>query len=84
MHDYTTCRCTSLPGCTDSTEDDRRNSKVEVGMFIHDDRIIAAQFEQALAQAIGEPFTNTAADPCRARERNQVDSFVFDMNPAHR
>ena len=78
MHDDATCRRAALPGRADRAEDDRRNGQVEIGVLVDDDRVVAAEFEQAFAQAVREPFANAAADPGRAGERNQVDALVVD------
>ena len=78
VRDDATRRRTALPGRADRAEYDRRNGKIEVGVFVDDDGVVAAEFEQAFAQAICKPFTDAAADPGRAREGDQVDALVVN------
>ncbi len=68
MNDNATRRRAALPGCANGAEYDRRNSEVEIGIFVNNDRVVAAQFEQALAQAIRELLANPTANPGLASE----------------
>jgi hypothetical protein len=68
MDDHAARRRAALTGSSDRAEDDRRDGKVKVGMFIHDNCVVAAQLEQAFSETIRESFTNAAADPRRSRE----------------
>src|SRR5690606_16993975 len=68
MHENPPRARTALTCGPDRTEYDRRHREIEVREFIDDDRIIAAELEQALAEARRNFLGDAAADRGRARK----------------
>ena len=54
------------------------HGEIEVRELIDDDRVVAAELEQALAEARGDALADLAADGGRAGERHQIDAAVVD------
>ena len=78
MHDDAARGRAPLAGRTDRAEDDRRYDELHVGVFVDDDGVVAAQFEQDFAHAFRDLHTDLAADRGRAGKRDQVDARVID------
>ena len=53
---------------THGAEYDGGHRKVQIGVFIHDQRIVAAQLQQALTQALGDAHADLPADMCGSGE----------------
>ena len=78
MDNQATGRCATLTGSTNSTENDTGDTHSQVSCFIHDDGIIATQFQQAAAHAGGDFLTYLPAYIGGPGERYQVDTLVID------
>ena len=61
VHEHPSRGGATLAGGADGAEHDGRHREIEVGGFVDDDRVVAAQFEQALAQPARDTFGHTAA-----------------------
>ena len=71
------CRA-ALAGGADGAEDHGGNGQFDVSRFVHDDGVVAAELEQALAHPSGDTLADHAADLARAGEGEQVDALVVD------
>ncbi len=78
MHEHATRARAALAGGADRAEDDRGHGEVEVRELVDDDRVVAAELEQALAETRGDALADLAADGGRAGERHQIDAPVVD------
>src|SRR6202035_3734136 len=75
---HSTRRRAALPGGAHRAEDDGRYGEVEVRGFVDDDGVVAAELEQALAQALGDANTHLASYVSRSGEGDQRDAPVID------
>ena len=66
----------ALAGGADRAEHDGRDRQIQVRGLIDDDRVVAAEFEQALAQARGDALADLAADFGGAGEGDQGHAAV--------
>ena len=53
-------------------------ARFRFGALIDDDRVVAAELEQALAETLGDAHADLAADVRRARERHERDAPIID------
>ena len=78
VHQYA-ARCgAALTRGTYRTENDGRHGEVQIRAFIHDDRVVAAELQQALAEALGHAHAHLASDVRRTREGHQCDTPIVD------
>ncbi len=68
MHQHAAGGRAPLPGGPDGAEHDGGNHEFEIGRLVHDDGIVAAQFQQALPQPLGDAHADVTADMRRAGE----------------
>ena len=78
LHQHAACCCTPLACGADRPEYDGRNGELEIRVFVDNDRVISAKFEQNLAHAASDARTDLSSDRARTRERQQVDTRVVD------
>src|SRR5690606_30481004 len=76
MYEHTPRRGAALTGRPDRAEYDRRHRKIQVRELVYDDRVVAAEFQQALAHAHGNPFADLASYRRRTCKRKQVDTGI--------
>ncbi len=77
MHQHAPRRRAALAGSPDRTEGDGGNRKIQIRGGIDDHGVVAAEFEQALAQATGDFLGDLATDRRGTGERDQRDSSVI-------
>ena len=65
------------PGGADGAEHDGRHGQVKVRRLIDDDRVVATELQQALAQARGDALADLAADLGGAGEGDQGDAAIL-------
>ena len=68
----------ALAGRADCAEHDRRHREIQIGRLIDDDGVVAAELEQALAQARGDALADLAAHRGRAGEGDQRHARIVD------
>ncbi len=73
----------ALAGRAGRGEHDAAHGEVEVGRRRHDGGVVAAELEQAAAEARGDPRADLAAHPGRAGGRDQRDVVVVDQPLPH-
>ena len=78
MHQHAPRGRAALAGGADGAEHDGRHREFQVRGLVDDDRVVAAELEQALAEPARDAFGHIAADGGRARERHQRDAPVVD------
>ena len=78
VYQHAARRGAALAGSADRAEHDRRHGEVEVGELVDDDGVVAAEFEQALAEPARHALADVAADVRRAGERHEADAPVVD------
>src|SRR3546814_1014507 len=61
----------ALAGGADRAEHDRRDRQLQVGGFVDDHRVVAAQLQQRASHALGDALADVAADLGRAGEADQ-------------
>ncbi|HMI73453.1 MAG TPA: hypothetical protein VK495_02040 [Steroidobacteraceae bacterium] len=70
----------ALTGSSHRAEYDRGHRQVQVGNFIDDQCVVAAEFEQAFPQALGDAHADLSANVRRAGEGDQRHSTVIDKS----
>ena len=78
VHEHAARARAALAGSADRAEHDRRHREIEVRELVDDDRVVAAELEQALAETLGDALADFAADGRRTGERHQVDAPIVD------
>ncbi len=78
MHQHAPRGGAALAGGSHRAEDDRRHREIEIGGFIDDDGVVAAELEQTLAEPLGDPHADLPSHMRRAGERDQGDAPVID------
>jgi len=78
MHDEAARAGATLAGGADGAEDDGGYREFQIGGFVHDDGVVAAELQDRLAEARGHGFAHLAPDRCRAGEGNQCNARVVD------
>ena len=78
VHDQPAQRGAALPGGARRGEHDAAHGEVEVGGRGDDRRVVAAELEQAAAEARGDPRADRAAHPHRPGGADQRDPRVVD------
>src|SRR3546814_5170253 len=68
----------ALASGADRAEHDRRDRQLQVGGFVDDHRVVAAQLQQRTTHALGDALADVAADLGRAGEADQADALVVD------
>ena len=74
----------ALTGGAHRAEEDRAQGEVEVGVGLDDDGVVAAEFEDAAAEALGAGLGDVPAHLGRAGEGDQRDARVVDHPLADR
>ncbi len=78
MHEQPARRRAALAGGADGAEQHRGHHEVEIRRLVDDDRVVAAELEEAAAKAGGDSLADAAADLRRAGEADQSNAPVFD------
>ena len=78
MHEHAARGGAALARGADGAEHDGGNRKVQVGGFIHDDGVVAAELQQALAEPLGDAYADPASDVSRAGEGHECDAAIVD------
>src|SRR5271166_3745538 len=78
MHEHAPRRRAALARGADRAENERRDREVEIGGRIDDDRVVAAELQQALAEPLRDAHADLAADMRRAGKRDEGNAFVGD------
>ena len=82
MHDQPAQRGAALPGGAHGAEQDRAHGQIEVGRRRDDHRVVAAQLEQAAAEAGGHARADLAAHAGRAGRAHQRHAGMIDQRHA--
>ena len=64
VDEHPTSARTTLTCCADCAEDDRGYREIQIRELIDDDRVVAPELEQALAQSAGHFLSNLPSDCC--------------------
>ena len=78
VHEQAARRRAALAGRTDRAEHDRRQGEFQIGGFVDDHRVVATEFEQAAAHALGDTLADRTTDPGRAGKADQGNAAVVD------
>ena len=78
MHQHAPRRRAALSGGADRAEHDGRHREFQVRRLVDDDRVVAAELEQRLAEPARHALGDVAADRRGARERHQRHAPVVD------
>ena len=73
----------TLAGGAEAAPESAFNGQVEIGVVEHDHRVLAAQFERAMLEALGGGGTYDAADGARAGQRNGPDIGMLGERSAN-
>ena len=68
----------ALAGGTDRAKGDGRHGQFHVCVFIHDDGVIAPQFQQGTPHALCDPMADLATDRAGTGKRHQRNPRVVD------
>ena len=80
MHENAPRGGAALAGGTHGAEHDRRNGEIQIGLLIDDDRVVAAEFEQALAETLRHARPDLAAHGRGAGEGQEGDARVIGQS----
>ena len=78
MHEHAPRRRAALAGRADRAEHDGGHREFQIRGLIDDDRVVAAELEQRLAEPARDALGDVAADRRRAGERHQRHAPVVD------
>src|SRR3972149_1380142 len=78
LGDHPPHRRTAPPGCADGAEEDRSGHQTRVGIVEYDHGIVAAEFEQRPAEALGDSDAHPLAHVARAGGRDERDTTIVD------
>src|ERR1700722_20561554 len=78
MHKTSPRRRAALARCSHRAEDDSGNREIEVRGVVHDNRVVATEFQEALPHAGGDSLAHFAAHRCGAGERDEGNTAVVD------
>src|SRR5450755_2638842 len=67
----------ALPGRTHRAEENSAHGEIEIGIIHHDDRVVAAEFQQSAAQPAAHGFGDDVTHAARARGADQRNPAVF-------
>ena len=79
VRDHPAQRGAALTSRARGGEHDAAHRELEVGRRRHDRGVVAAEFEQRLAEPLGDPRPDLAAHAYRTRRRHQRDPRVVDQ-----
>ena len=77
LHDDAAGRGAALSGGAERAPEPAFDSQFEIGIVEHDHRILAAEFERTVFEALGRRGAHDPADRGRAGERDGADYWMF-------
>ena len=82
LHDDAAGRGAALSGRAERSPQRAFQREIEIGVVEHDHRILAAEFQRAVLEALRRFLSDDAAHGCRSRERNRAHIRMLDHRRA--